>query len=287
MSSSPISPEVRFKIPVLTPPPTLRLSRPTVGTEYANNSNPNGQCLCWDAIIPTLFLLGKAEDLTTEICRYHHQYLTRRIHLSKTHDCDCHYQPDPQRCLACGYCHLCGCDVTTTSTPQFHRCSCAHCLARCCPHDPTLAEVKATHLRHHVRRTRQADLRCLPTDPPHMPRREEDHFSAPHFRITQRELQEARRLFHLAPQNDYWPTYPTNSPNPVLVVENRSLSGLDIPATPATDDEGATPGSTSSVAPLSSAASQEPGWTRQTALDQQSPFIPPASVNVQDPQEDW
>ena len=52
--------------------------------------------------------------------------------LLETQHCICHFAPSKYRCLEFGYCHRCGCDLATTSSSDFHRCSCAYCVARCC-----------------------------------------------------------------------------------------------------------------------------------------------------------
>ena len=139
------------------------LTRPDLGRQFAGPLfNPAGQCACWDLIIPALHLLQEASAIIGQLCQYHQQYFTRRLHLEQNHQCNCHYQPDLDRCLSCGYCHRCGCDLVTTSTPHFHRCTCTYCLPRCCPHIPTLRSAQQARLRHNLLRNLQATERCPP-----------------------------------------------------------------------------------------------------------------------------
>ena len=151
----------------LAPPAFLEqgelLTRPDLGRQFAGPLfNPAGQCACWDSIIPALHLLQEASTVIGQLCQYHQHYFTRRLQLEQNHNCNCHYQPDLDRCLACGYCHRCGCDLVTTSTTHFHRCTCSYCLPRCCPHLPTLRSTHQARLRHNLLRNLQASERCPP-----------------------------------------------------------------------------------------------------------------------------
>ena len=118
-----------FSIPTLS---YLEDGQPQVGSGKHHLANPNHQCACWDELIPYLQLREKLPSASARVCTYHANYLLRRSHLSETHDCDCHLDPELYRCHTCGYCHNCGCDLVTTSSKGFHRCSCITCVARCC-----------------------------------------------------------------------------------------------------------------------------------------------------------
>lgn len=170
--------------------------------------HPYKQCICWEHLIAAKQLLEEPSDVINELCSYHHHYLFRRIRLKKGHNCPCHVEPDcGNRCLACGFCHACGCDLITTSTPQFHRCSCAHCLQRCCPHTPDLLGVQQAVIRHSFLQSLQQAERCQPGATT------SDYYRDPRPLTTeeQRELQERYKAIPLisqgdAPINGRWPS---------------------------------------------------------------------------------
>lgn len=206
------------------------LTRPDLGRHFASPLlNPAGQCACWNLVVPALHLLQEPSTAIGQLCQYHQQYFTRRIHLEQTHVCNCHYQPDHDRCLACGYCHLCGCDLVTTSTPHFHRCTCTYCLPRCCPHIPTLRSAQQARLRHTLLRNLQATERCPPGSPvigkyptpqPHPPA----------------VINELRRLNNAIPPLPLGQGYPTSDRSPVnsrwpspvghATTQNRGITGF-------------------------------------------------------------
>ena len=157
-----------FKIPTSTPTGRrgANASRPNLASLNTGNVNHNGQCACWDLVVPALNLLQPLEIALANTCLYHRNYFSRRINLERTHRCNCHYQPDEYRCLDCGYCHLCGCDLVTTSTEHFHRCTCNYCLARCCPHRPLYHSARQAQRRHALLRELQKSERCPPGTPP-------------------------------------------------------------------------------------------------------------------------
>ena len=185
------------------------LTRPDIGRQFASPLfNPAGQCACWDSIVPALHLLQEASTVIGHLCQYHQQYFTRRLHLEQNHSCNCHYQPDLDRCLACGYCHHCGCDLVTTSTPHFHRCTCTYCLPRCCPYVPTLRSVQQARLRHNLLRNVQASERC----PPGSPIIRKYPVQQPHPPAVINEL---RRLNNAIPPLPLGKGYPTSDRSPV------------------------------------------------------------------------
>ena len=158
------NPTLTFKIPTSTPTGRsgANVSRPNLASYNTGNVNHNGQCACWDLVVPALNLLQPLEIALANTCLYHRNYFSRRINLERTHRCNCHYQPDEYRCLDCGYCHLCGCDLVTTSTEYFHRCTCHYCLARCCPHRPLYHSARQAQRRHALLRELQKSERCPP-----------------------------------------------------------------------------------------------------------------------------
>ena len=159
---------LQFTIPTAPSPPIAGpdAARPSLGQHFHATTNANGQCACWDRFIPALNLLEEPSIPISEVCIYHRAYFSRRIYLQKNHRCDCHYSPDDHRCQDCGYCHACGCDLITTSTEHFHRCSCSFCLTRCCPQEPT--NIGAQHIlrQHAFLRARQTTNRCSAGTPP-------------------------------------------------------------------------------------------------------------------------
>lgn len=186
------------------------LYRPNLGTEYYEATYR--QCACWDALIPVLQLLEEPSEALPNLCLYHRHYLFRRVHLKQSHSCRCHYEPDcGQRCLGCGYCHKCGCDLITTSTPHFHRCSCVYCLLRCCPHPQTLRDTQKALLRHEYLQRVQIAERCSPGAPIIT-----EYKSASTRPLSSWELAELRRLYSSIPAvparrrryplNTRWPT---------------------------------------------------------------------------------
>ena len=188
-------------IPIHPPPTTADNCRPSLGRLInQTTSNPNGQCLCWDLIIPALHLLEDPKLVIRTLCVYHRAYFGRRINLGRTHSCPCHYDPDTERCYDCGYCHRCGCDLVTTSTPEFHRCSCSYCLTRCCPHDPTTWAGKSALRQHNFLRARQAARRCPVGAPPSDVRH-------PEYKLSQVEIEELDKIEDLP--SDRTPSYLT------------------------------------------------------------------------------
>ena len=159
--------QLHFTIPTEPTSPVFRpdAARPSLGHRFNRQINNNGQCACWDRLIPALNLLEEPAIPLTEVCIYHRAYFSRRIFFHRNHSCDCHYNPDEQRCHDCGYCHSCGCDLVTTSTAYFHRCSCRFCLTRCCPQQPTDSRTDHIQRQHAFFRARQFSNRC-PTGAP-------------------------------------------------------------------------------------------------------------------------
>ena len=183
--------------------------RPNLGTDYEATYR---QCACWDALIPALQLLEELSDALPQLCTYHRHYLFRRVHLKKSHSCRCHYEPDcGQRCLGCGYCHKCGCDLITTSTPHFHRCSCVYCLPRCCPHPQGPRDTQKALLRHEYLQRVQITERCSPGAPIIT-----KYKTTPTRSLSSWERAELRRLYSAIPAvlgrkrryplNTRWPT---------------------------------------------------------------------------------
>ena len=129
----------------------------------------NLQCLCWEQLRDSINLLVSYRTTLWQhkhVCAYHRVYFQRRINAERPHLCTCHYEPDGRRCTDCGYCHNCGCDLVTTSTNNFHRCTCALCLVRCCGVGVTSTSFVNAHRRHNFLRARQAEHRCEPGTPP-------------------------------------------------------------------------------------------------------------------------
>ena len=112
------------------------------------------------------------EELKDRLCDYHQAYITKK---NRWHNppCVCTQHPREAYCHRCGYCHCCGADLTTTSTPNFHRCSCPVCLAVCCGLFGAHPEQYQHALsRHRGEREAQEEDRCprgspLEDRPPH------------------------------------------------------------------------------------------------------------------------
>ena len=213
-----------FTIPVLPATADNNTNRPNLGAANSTLQNPNGQCSCWDLLVPVLHLLQRPIHVVGQLCTYHRLYLSRRIHLSQTHICSCHYQPDPKRCSTCGYCHDCGCDLITTSAPGVHRCSCSYCLARCCPHPPNFTAAKQAHNVHILLRYKQARKRCpigaRPTQEPVIP----EEWPLEGIDTQQLDAHPTDDQVLSVPLNNRWPS--TSQLTPTLVEEDRSATGL-------------------------------------------------------------
>ena len=204
---------------------------PNIGSQHGEIDNPNTQCACWNELVPALHLQEPVGLALTRVCEYHRKYFARRLALSRTHSCDCHYQrADIFRCYACGYCHRCGCDLITTSAPGYHRCTCSICLARCCPHHPQFAETRYASAQHVYLRNKQARLRCAPDAEPVT-----SYWTACGKGIFDLTAEDSQRLHELrqpgrtdviteeVPINNRWPSHEDPC---VTVDEDRAESGL-------------------------------------------------------------
>ena len=126
------------------------------------NYHRHGNCTCWELLALVSTLKYRYSEVVDRLCTYHREYYTKRTAEPALHLCDCQKPDRPTRfCWACGYCHTCGTDLCTTSTPTFHRCSCLICLNRCCG----IFGVEAAHIlearqRHQNNRKRQERSRC-------------------------------------------------------------------------------------------------------------------------------
>ena len=97
------------------------------------NFQLHGRCSCWELLGLVSALKCQYSEVSDRLCQYHREYYKKRTTERTLHLCECR---KPARsdlfCWGCGYCHLCGADLCTTSTTRFHRCSCLLCLNRCC-----------------------------------------------------------------------------------------------------------------------------------------------------------
>ena len=75
------SPTINFRIPISaqTARRGANESRPNLASLNTGNVSPNGQCACWDLIVPALNLLEPLEIAITNVCLYHRNYFSRRI----------------------------------------------------------------------------------------------------------------------------------------------------------------------------------------------------------------
>lgn len=268
---------IGIKIPI-GPPAFLELKegdpgyedlyyRPNLGTEYFDTTYR--QCACWDALIPVLHLLEEPSDALPNLCLYHRHYLFRRVHLKQSHSCRCHYEPDcGERCLGCGYCHKCGCDLITTSTPHFHRCSCVYCLLRCCPHPQTLRDTQKALLRHEYLQRVQAAARCAPGAPIITEYKSASASTRP---LSRWELAELRRLYSSIPavpaQRRRYPVntrWPTDAGYAVDVRPERAIPGFTSEPLSASLAQGPDSASQSAATGTAQAEPEEPLVTSPT-----------------------
>ena len=121
-----------------------------------------GRCVCWELLALVSSLRNKYEDIEQRICHYHRELYQKRTGPDGQHHCPCHHQRNRSDfCWNCGYCHNCGCDSVTTSTPRFHRCTCDLCLHRCCGLFGTTDENRSNaRARHNLYRIKQLKERC-------------------------------------------------------------------------------------------------------------------------------
>ena len=123
--------------------------------------------MCWELLGLLCNLSVTFEDIKTRLCDYHRTYYEKRTGEKKDHRCPCHSESyRAQFCWVCGYCHSCGCDQVTTSTPRFHRCSCDVCLNRCCGLFGATESARAhARPRHIYASIKQGKQRCQPGTP--------------------------------------------------------------------------------------------------------------------------
>ena len=126
------------------------------------NYQRHGSCSCWELLGLVSALRYQYSEVSDRLCQYHQEYYQHRTSDRLQHLCSCN---NPERydlfCWGCGYCHLCGADLCTTSTTRFHRCSCLPCLNRCCGLFGTQASyLQQAKNRHLLRHRFQARSRC-------------------------------------------------------------------------------------------------------------------------------
>ena len=121
-----------YKISIPVPIEPLNIGGAQLSSAQLDSLS-HGGCVCWELLALVSSLQYEYEELKDRLCDYHQEYITKKRE-NQWHNppCVCTQHPREAYCFRCVYCHRCGADLTTTSTPNFHRCSCPVCLDICC-----------------------------------------------------------------------------------------------------------------------------------------------------------